>query len=87
MSKESLNGYEFIATYRPEAEEGILPGRIILGRLPTAAGYSVTKTWQQPDTYVTAYLPDGDTAWQFGHYFNNQLEATVDYRERTARGM
>ena len=78
-TKETLNGYEFIATYRPEALEGILPGRVILGKLPTAP-----PTGAQ---CVTAYLPDNDSQWQFGHYFNNQLEATVDYRERTVRGM
>ena len=80
MSNESLNGYEFIATYRPEAEEGILPGRIILGQ--RNAWTDVVET-----QYVTAYLPDGDSAWQFGHYFTNRLEASKDYAMRSARGM
>ena len=79
MTNESLNGYEFIATYRPEALEGILPGRIILGKLPTAP-----PTGAQ---FVTAYLPDGDSSWQFGHYFNNRLDASKDYALRSERGM
>ena len=79
MTNESLNGYEFIATYRPEAEEGILPGRIIMGKLP-----SESPTGAQ---FVTAYLPDGHDEWCHGHYLNNQLEATVDYQERIERGL
>ena len=80
MSKESLNGYEFIATYRPEAEEGILPGRIILGR-------SACPEILAGALFVTAYLPDGESAWQFGHYFDNRLEASKDYALRSERGM
>ena len=74
------NGYEFIATYRPQVLEGILPGRVILGQLKT--GNSPTGA-----QFVTAYLPDDDICWQFGHYFNNQNEATIDYGERITRGL
>ena len=80
MTNESLNGYEFIATHRPEALEGILPGRVILGELTTGPHWTGAQ-------FVTAYLPDDDSSWQFGHYFNNQLEATSDYRERKVRGL
>ena len=82
METERLNGYKFLATYRVE-EEGILPGRIILGeREPTwEGGHRLCVL------YATAYLPDGDSQWQFGHCFNNRLEASKDYAMRSARGL
>ena len=79
MTNESLNGYEFIATYRPEAEEGILPGRIIMGMSESKSGRGAE--------YVTAYLPDGHDEWCHGHYLNNRLDASKDYAMRTARGL
>ena len=68
-----LNGYTFIVTSRVAEEEGSLPARIILG-----------EGWR--GDYVTAILPDGDSSWQYGHYFDNSHDAAVDYCERCVRG-
>ena len=79
-TKETLNGYEFVATYRPKQMDGILPGRIIMGKRET-------NTVPRGAEYVTAYLPDDDSSWQFGHYFDNETEAKSDYWHRIERGM
>ena len=36
--------------------------------------------------YVTGWRAEGDTSWNWGHYFNDLNEATHDYKLRVSRG-
>ena len=76
---ENVNGFNLLATYRPEALEGILPGRVILGERSYCGGHR--------REFVTAYLPDDEITWVFGHYFDNRLDASKDYAMRFERGL
>lgn len=69
-----INGYEIVSAV---AKRGVdKGGHIIL----------VDRGPESPHRWVTAFLAQDASGWDWGHYFASRFDADADFNARVARG-